>query len=579
MIRTPYPRLFLISPYDVVRAIRASTIVAVLCGFSVVGAEAETVTFLGKALPVDSVVDVDATHVTITLGSETFITLKDQAGRRVAALDAANPDRARKLPWAHFAALAAAAASGPERDFAKIASRGVLTSADISDNELHEFLAEVTSAPPGRRIVAEELAAQTSPVRESSACNALVYVGSDGAVVKDLLRSSLSWMDERCPALLQSACQKAFQEGDTETAQRYLDTVNFLFSSESSAVQAMKIASERLRAMQDAFRSGQLERFESSLRVVSMDPVLKGGFATVAPTITLAFAQKQLDEKRAAAALRIIAMLDFSMRSNAHHEIVSKSLASITVDDASVFSIPSVQKLLWSYSSKDEEIKRSYIDLLSKLIREASGSSEAKIGIVLLSNLRELRPDPSAANNELRVVLGESLLKQGERDAGAKLLAEAGVSASNSLTWARFVVPFVVGIIGVLAALFIFRHKERTRDDSQESPQKKATGAHDNSDQESQTGRSARSFVAYARDPIAASGEASEYEELLAKFSLQVGAKASDIKLAYRNAVKSYHPDLNPDGGQREADMFIMLTKTYERLLELHQELERRGGL
>lgn len=72
--------------------------------------------------------------------------------------------------------------------------------------------------------------------------------------------------------------------------------------------------------------------------------------------------------------------------------------------------------------------------------------------------------------------------------------------------------------------------------------------------------------------------EVSEYEELLGKFSLQVGAKSSDIKLAYRNAVKSYHPDLNPHAGQKEADMFISITKIYERLLELHQEREKRGG-
>jgi hypothetical protein len=569
-------RSIFFSSVDVARAIRYVLMEGALVGLSATAAFAETVSFLDTALPVDSVAEVDATHVTISLGSERFLTLKDQAGARVATIYASKPELARKLPWTTFVALVAKAAGGAEREFAKVALHGALTSSQLSEEEVRDLLAEVTSTSPGRKALVEELASTTTPIQEQSACNALVYVGGEGAGIKQLVSSSLGWMEERCPGLLESACKKSFQDGDPESAQRYLDTLTTLFSAENPNVQAATVASERLRAAQDAFRSGSIEKFEVSMRVISMDPLLKDGFSTIAPTMTLAFAQKQLEENQAGLALRALATLDFSYRSNAHHEVLSKILSSITVQDAAVFTNSSVQKALWSYSSKDESIRGAYIALLSALIRGVASGSDAEIGIVLLSNLRELRPDPSAQNNELRVVLGEALLKQGNREAGSKLLAEAGVSTSSALTWARFVVPLLVGVFGAFVAAMIFRRRTKVAETSQPQGQEERTVNEDNSEDDSDDERPSRNFVSYTRNPASVK-ELSEYEELLAKFSLEVGAKSTDIKLAYRNAVKSYHPDLNPDGGQREADMFIDITKTYERLLELHQERERRG--
>jgi DnaJ-class molecular chaperone len=55
-------------------------------------------------------------------------------------------------------------------------------------------------------------------------------------------------------------------------------------------------------------------------------------------------------------------------------------------------------------------------------------------------------------------------------------------------------------------------------------------------------------------------------------FNLKRGASLQQIKVAYRNAVKTCHPDLNPNAGPEETARFITLTKTYERLLTLHAQ-------
>jgi curved DNA-binding protein CbpA len=63
-----------------------------------------------------------------------------------------------------------------------------------------------------------------------------------------------------------------------------------------------------------------------------------------------------------------------------------------------------------------------------------------------------------------------------------------------------------------------------------------------------------------------------EYTDCLRVFALRPGVSLQRIKVAYRNAVKTCHPDLNPNSGEDEANQFIRLTKTYERLLRLHEE-------
>lgn len=576
MTRATFPRFFCHSG-DIVRTVTASAVGLVIVGMSSTVGYADSVSFLNTPLPVDTVVDVDETHVKITLGGEEFVTVKDLAGSRVANVYARQPVLARKLPWSAFTTLAATAGAGADGEFAKAAVHGAFASTELSEDEVTELIATITDSPSGRKLVADELATQTAPAREQSVCVALTYMREDAERIKSLVQSSLGWMQERCPMVLQRACQKVFQAGDAETAQRYLDAMSAFFPAGIPAVDAAKVASERLRGSEEAFRSGNFEKFESSLRVISMDPILKDGFSIVAPTMTLAFAQKQLEAQRAGLALRSVASLDFSLRSNAHHEVLSKILAAITVDDVSVFSAPAVQKALWSYASKDEAIKSAYIQLLSSLIREIASTPRADMGVVLLSNLRELRPDPSVDNNALRVVLGEALLKQGRREVGSKLLAEAGVSESASVKWMGFAVPLFVGIVGALVAQAIMRRR-RTAHGATKQEEAPSNTIHDADDVEgSNEGRGARNFVSYTRNPAHVQ-ELSEYEELLGKFSLQVGATSSDIKLAYRNAVKSYHPDLNPHGGQKEADMFISITKIYERLLELHQERGKRGG-
>jgi DnaJ-class molecular chaperone len=47
------------------------------------------------------------------------------------------------------------------------------------------------------------------------------------------------------------------------------------------------------------------------------------------------------------------------------------------------------------------------------------------------------------------------------------------------------------------------------------------------------------------------------------------------MKYAYRQAVKTCHPDRNPNADKTMNDHFIEITKQYERLLELYEARQR----
>jgi curved DNA-binding protein CbpA len=57
---------------------------------------------------------------------------------------------------------------------------------------------------------------------------------------------------------------------------------------------------------------------------------------------------------------------------------------------------------------------------------------------------------------------------------------------------------------------------------------------------------------------------------------LRTGASFGDVKLAYRNLARLYHPDVNP-GDQRSKDKFIQITQAYRALADsLPQEVAWR---
>jgi DnaJ-domain-containing protein 1 len=128
----------------------------------------------------------------------------------------------------------------------------------------------------------------------------------------------------------------------------------------------------------------------------------------------------------------------------------------------------------------------------------------------------------------------------------------------------------LIGIVGLLALGRRRAVDGNAREDAPQQPaEEQVVGGEEGADDQEKL-RQAR-FVRYSPD-LRGGGIRDEYEDLLAVFGVRPGVKLVHIKNAYRSAVKSCHPDLHRNASSGEAEKFIYLTQTYERLLRLHAE-------
>jgi hypothetical protein len=131
---------------------------------------------------------------------------------------------------------------------------------------------------------------------------------------------------------------------------------------------------------------------------------------------------------------------------------------------------------------------------------------------------------------------------------------------------------FMIALGGILAVIFFVRRRSPAQQNGQETaPRGKIEESTLERDEEDGEPVQQARFVRYSPD-LRGGGIRDEYEDLLAVFGMRPGVKLAHIKNSYRNAVKSCHPDLNRNASSAEAERFIYLTQTYERLLRVHEQ-------
>lgn len=169
------------------------------------------------------------------------------------------------------------------------------------------------------------------------------------------------------------------------------------------------------------------------------------------------------------------------------------------------------------------------------------------------------RPDPHPANEELRktLVFADSSTETKDFRDGllGKLESEDAVDASDSLRLqARDNKGLLFGVLAVVLLFFVFViYRAR---------QPKSHGKKESSRAER---RAKKRGVGYMN---VTDGD-DEYTQLLKVFGLDEGASESEIKKAYRDAVKKAHPDVAAGGGEPDEELFQHLKQSYDRILQI----------
>jgi hypothetical protein len=533
----------------------------------------ERIPFAGIDLIVDKVNRVEGDKIEVEIGGHQFLSPAEEAGRHIAEAYAERPTLARRLPWVTYGAFVSQLAAGSDIGIARLAVKRVLESTELSVEEARTFFKTLVVAPSGGPILADQILrlSQNSPVPKATVCLALGFLPKSAmSAVRDRVKSDLMWAQDVCPRELIREGQRALIENHFKDSLASFEALVFLFDQEDETTRSARRSLERLRGVEEGLASADARRIETALRVGAFDVNVAEGIARAQPALIQEFAQRALVENKTTEAMRAISSLDFAQRNTSHHELLSKALRQITIGDAGVFEDPNVRKMLLSYATKDELVRKQTLERLEALIRQDAESAGGRTGVGLLGAMEEIRPDPSRDNDDLRVTVGEALLESGDMLGAERILVQMRTPIPIALRFKIFTrrSPYTAFGLATLASILVWSLLLiRLRAVSQKRMAASPGGNGEPNRKETING----SAVGGQSLGKASYTDFDEYGECLRRFNLEKAATLSDIKVAYRNAVKSCHPDLNPRATTADTDQFIKLTKIYEKLIELHR--------
>lgn len=562
-----------------VHVCRKATLVAALCCMSVASriAWAESVEFLGAQFPVRGVSAVEHGQVVVEVDGGKWMSATDKVGFSVADFYAKHPHLGREMPWDAYVQFLARDVAQENSVLAPEALENSLRSEKLFDHELDQLFTAVGAVPDkGEDAILQSILAVSSKgdAKPQSVCRAVARLDEQGCQKLKAERASyLSTIQDRCRELLVATVRESISTGSFAAADSAIQAFRGVFSG-GGAFTSLYASQERLRALADADRGGDVARVNAALQMLATDPNFGQKVEESLPLFVRGIAEKKLGGADPQGALVALTLLPLTRRTPAHHEILLKALEGVSSADVKVFSDVNVQRMVWGYASQDPLIKVRYLSLLDSMVATIAARGDYVTGIHLLAAIREVRPDPSVDNDRLRLDLSKAALRSGDKEVALSIAA--GIVTGTPLffrayLWARTNLSTVVTIMVLGIGLIALR---------QRSGGKVAAQGEDSEEDAFVDEETLREeFLADRREALHRFSQTTklkaserEFFQLLAVFDLQGEPSTHDIKNAYRHAVKECHPDLNRGGDGKANDRFIELTKQYERLLELHEQ-------
>jgi hypothetical protein len=541
-------------------------------------AHAESVTYLGEVFPVDSLTPVQPDQVTVSVGGSSFMVSEKNLGRRVALAYAEDAKLAKALPWSKYIGFVDKITDPGDRDLLKASARTFLSSQELAFEEREQLAGALKRVDPKGEALLGALQSAGSSSHGVPVCMAIrTFEDSARIAAKEKSQEILLRHNAVCSEFFRKSSRKHVSEGLVDEAVQDLDVAVSVFTLGAELDGSIVAARHRLTEMQSALASRDSFMYRNAFQEAAKDPFLAGVLKEGRTPIVQQGAATFLNEGLSGGALSILTLVDFERRSESTHELVSKALLELKPQDLEVLKQEKVRRVLIEFALKDDVIKEQLLSVLDSVIGEDVAKGDLSLAGALFDAVREIRPDPSPQNDRFRFVWAERLLNQGQITQAQSMVASASTSTPLLLHLNLLMKsdPFFAAVSGAallgFAGLLVFRRRramvQTPHEEARERTVLQGSGVDGEEDEQPRKAR----FVRYSSD-LRGGGIRDEYKDLLAVFGMQPGVKLSHIKNAYRNAVKSCHPDLHRNASSAEADKFIHLTQTYERLLQLHEE-------
>jgi hypothetical protein len=574
-VKKVLPSYRLISGSDLTRIFALCASLSAVSAQTLRESYAESVEYAGRQFKVYNLKEIDPENIALEVDGQPLLASRATAGKATFKIYAQKPELLeREGELQGYGSWVATLPAKGEHDGAVFAVERIVSSPRIDPRKKIRFYSELVGNADGERSLFEALSSMSRS--ERVACSALGFLSPTSQA--NLKNRAYDWISTSCPQSLVELAQGLMVDGERSSGIALLRAAT-VFSGDGEVGDAARTSLGRSEALERALHSQDPAQLDSALKVASFDALLSPYFEKARPTVITEFSSRALREGHPVIALRGLSLLDFSSRNDAHHELLSKALGQLAFEDRDVLRDRGVSSLVWSYATRDEVVRRQYLAILEGWIHRSLDEDKAGEALTLFDLLKELRLDPSVENDFLRGEIAESFVDNGDERSAESVLS----GLRTELPWIyRFrlllkrdiymLIMVALGGVVILRWAVMLVGEMRRRNAARRIAQEAERRAAEAAERE-------RYHSQFAEESLRADGfmDVDEYAAGLKKFHLHPGASLADIKNAYRHVVKTLHPDINPRATKGDTDIFIDLTKTYERLLILHAEREQRA--
>ena len=492
--------------------------VLIICSVSILYspllAMADSVSYQGIALPVTSLGKLGHGQVAVAVFNQAALVSESQVGRRVVLLYTSS-GRLHDLSLQSIGELLVAASADGDGQLTVALLTALLHDPIISHADVVKIVQQMTATELGRRSLVEALREVVPQSTTDRVCPIIFQLNVQELESLVLQGRELLEPLVRCRSYGFDLAAQDFTQGRIEPGTQRVQQVVALMQGDASERVELLAWLSSVSMVRKSEAALDNKTFEQHLEILRVAPLT----ARLAPSITkqlaLAFAERALAQGQAVLTLRIIANLNFNERTTKHHELLLRALDLQPAAVMQAMAEPTIKRALLLYASKDEQIAVKIAPLLY-------------------------------AQAELSQRPAESIL----------------------LRIKRALVPISLASGVLLLLLFIFIRQRRQSRQRQEHSRAQALHSEDPNRYEAELApKQPRAQGAGVEVRLSA-----EYLEVLKFFNLNPQVSIAEIKLAYRQAVKAVHPDLNQGAPADTTEEFICITQRYERLLELHEQ-------
>ena len=529
--------------------------------------QAERLTISGLGFEVSSIVSVDDQIVRLSITTEAEIVPREKVEDLVVDYYFKNSELREKFSVGDLEAFTLNALAGGKID------------RSVSGLKAWE---QKSSSEAGIRTFVDRLMAQPRSIELAKAFVLQAEATSKlrGLMLGRLANGETTFVQaqvEHCAADCRSELRKDFlalylaaiQRGDlTESRAALTKTiVASLGATDQTGILILK-AEKLLADLADSARQSDNLGMLATAEQIERDADLRKLVAPARDAIIHKMAQTLFDQGKANAALELLSAIPPERLSPNTHQLLERGLSAITATPELSLLNQEVGAKIKQLFEIDPNLKFQYTEKLEALTTDFLGQGRIDLAEQLFDVLRVVRPDPSEANDHLRVDLALAL-NAANRVSGAKeILRHLGTSMSLS-DRLRLIVAGVFGspwlMVGwvliplALVSIQLVRRRRKVPDPS----------AAENINDEEDEANAPKGFTGRGTG-TRGSPEQREYLSLLTKLGLPPSPSLKEIKTAYRKKVKSVHPDA---ASSHQSDDFIELNKAYERVLELRGKL------